>query len=225
MWFLSDKMLGNHLHLFTNKICLAPGEARTHGLQIMRLTRCLLRYGGWWDFVREKNEIIIVESLEHLSVSPRLPWASTECWHLARFDLTSQTSCSWGKPPLTHQCNVGSVVECSPATRAARVRFPDVAEVLKISIFFVHKMVENAHSHQKWYDLSRTRTCNLLLRRQTRYPLRHETLQQWHISAKFIPPHASFWKRMAVEWASITCHPTQKTQNQGGSSKWSSRVP
>ena len=25
---------------------LAPGEARTHGLQIMRLTRCLLRYGG-----------------------------------------------------------------------------------------------------------------------------------------------------------------------------------
>ena len=24
----------------------APGEARTHGLQIMRLTRCLLRYGG-----------------------------------------------------------------------------------------------------------------------------------------------------------------------------------
>ena len=28
------------------KKCLAPGEARTHGLQIMRLTRCLLRYGG-----------------------------------------------------------------------------------------------------------------------------------------------------------------------------------
>ena len=25
----------------------APGEARTHGLQIMRLTRCLLRYRGW----------------------------------------------------------------------------------------------------------------------------------------------------------------------------------
>ena len=25
---------------------VAPGEARTHGLQIMRLTRCLLRYGG-----------------------------------------------------------------------------------------------------------------------------------------------------------------------------------
>ena len=26
---------------------IAPGEARTHGLQIMRLTRCLLRYGGY----------------------------------------------------------------------------------------------------------------------------------------------------------------------------------
>ena len=26
---------------------IAPGEARTHGLQIMRLTRCLLRYGGF----------------------------------------------------------------------------------------------------------------------------------------------------------------------------------
>ena len=28
----------------------APGEARTHGLQIMRLTRCLLRYGGLYLF-------------------------------------------------------------------------------------------------------------------------------------------------------------------------------
>ena len=35
-------MLGNHPRLFANKNCLAPGEARTHGLQIMRLTRCLL---------------------------------------------------------------------------------------------------------------------------------------------------------------------------------------
>ena len=35
--------VGDYLH---PKNCLAPGEARTHGLQIMRLTRCLLRYGG-----------------------------------------------------------------------------------------------------------------------------------------------------------------------------------
>ena len=31
----------------------APGEARTHGLQIMRLTRCLLRYGGTSDALWE----------------------------------------------------------------------------------------------------------------------------------------------------------------------------
>ena len=30
---------------------VAPGEARTHGLQIMRLTRCLLRYGGYREIL------------------------------------------------------------------------------------------------------------------------------------------------------------------------------
>ena len=36
-----------HSKFFTdNSKTFAPGEARTHGLQIMRLTRCLLRYGG-----------------------------------------------------------------------------------------------------------------------------------------------------------------------------------
>ena len=34
-----------HINEFEYKK-FAPGEARTHGLQIMRLTRCLLRYGG-----------------------------------------------------------------------------------------------------------------------------------------------------------------------------------
>ena len=33
----------------------APGEARTHGLQIMRLTRCLLRYGGCEDCFAENR--------------------------------------------------------------------------------------------------------------------------------------------------------------------------
>ena len=33
-------------HILT-KTEAAPGEARTHGLQIMRLTRCLLRYRGY----------------------------------------------------------------------------------------------------------------------------------------------------------------------------------
>ena len=36
-------------HLLDNGKTVAPGEARTHGLQIMRLTRCLLRYGGTWS--------------------------------------------------------------------------------------------------------------------------------------------------------------------------------
>ena len=35
----------------------APGEARTHGLQIMRLTRCLLRYGGRWKIVCQKWDL------------------------------------------------------------------------------------------------------------------------------------------------------------------------
>ena len=33
----------------------APGEARTHGLQIMRLTRCLLRYGGYREKLAKNN--------------------------------------------------------------------------------------------------------------------------------------------------------------------------
>ena len=33
----------------------APGEARTHGLQIMRLTRCLLRYRGYVDNVNHNK--------------------------------------------------------------------------------------------------------------------------------------------------------------------------
>ena len=35
-----------YIRVLDCKTGIAPGEARTHGLQIMRLTRCLLRYGG-----------------------------------------------------------------------------------------------------------------------------------------------------------------------------------
>ncbi len=38
-----------------------------------------------------------------------------------------------------HVRNVGSVVECSPATRAARVRFPDVAKQLFLVLLFYNK--------------------------------------------------------------------------------------
>ena len=37
------------------------------------------------------------------------------------------------------QCIVGSVVECSPATRAARVRFPDDASFILAQKVWKHK--------------------------------------------------------------------------------------
>ena len=44
---------------------IAPGEARTHGLQIMRLTRCLLRYGGTvLNTFEQKNGVILFGILE-----------------------------------------------------------------------------------------------------------------------------------------------------------------
>ena len=40
----------------------APSEARTHGLQIMRLTRCLLRYrGGWHCSATKRNQFSYLE--------------------------------------------------------------------------------------------------------------------------------------------------------------------
>ena len=42
----SDKTIFSKHNQEMKKCLPAPGEARTHGLQIMRLTRCLLRYGG-----------------------------------------------------------------------------------------------------------------------------------------------------------------------------------
>ena len=38
----------------------APGEARTHGLQIMRLTRCRLRYRGVDKETRLTNTLLIL---------------------------------------------------------------------------------------------------------------------------------------------------------------------
>ena len=38
--------------------------------------------------------------------------------------------------------NVGSVVEFSPATREARVRFPDVANVFKFQLFKADELIE-----------------------------------------------------------------------------------
>ena len=53
-------MGGHCIYLHLNKTFSqktpAPGEARTHGLQIMRLTRCLLRYGGTLSSRGEKSQ-------------------------------------------------------------------------------------------------------------------------------------------------------------------------
>ena len=48
--YIPSKGLTHQIEEETSK-SFAPGEARTHGLQIMRLTRCLLRYGGLVKFV------------------------------------------------------------------------------------------------------------------------------------------------------------------------------
>ena len=68
---------------------------------------------------------------------------------------------------------VGSVVECSPATRAARVRFPDDAHIIlwklyklsKFELFWIfltlhcfHIIVLVRHRKWKWTSISRTGT-------------------------------------------------------------------
>ena len=42
-----------------------------------------------------------------------------------------------------HQSIVGSVVECSPATRAARVRFPDDAVIFLFASVFPHNFYQS----------------------------------------------------------------------------------
>ena len=74
----------------------APGEARTHGLQIMRLTRCLLRYRGrcnaqefknWWISAISILLCVCAELVEILSYRPRKP---TKC--LANGDTAGMAS-------------------------------------------------------------------------------------------------------------------------------------
>ena len=42
----SSQLVLDFAHAMIKSQKVAPGEARTHDLQIMRLTRCLLRYGS-----------------------------------------------------------------------------------------------------------------------------------------------------------------------------------
>ena len=61
---------------------------------------------------------------------------------------------------LVKQSNVGSVVECSPATRAARVRFPDVASFSQSTIFGQLMRINKGYI-LTWKDTkkSKTHTC------------------------------------------------------------------
>ena len=59
LWSLNQHLGSQWLTAIIGIKISAPGEARTHGLQIMRLTRCLLRYGGlvFWLVFRAKIPI------------------------------------------------------------------------------------------------------------------------------------------------------------------------
>ncbi len=60
-----------------------------------------------------------------------------EAWKMSgstQSNLAKETSVN------LHHCIVGSVVECSPATRAARVRFPDDATFYNFFLFQATKM-------------------------------------------------------------------------------------
>ncbi len=51
----------------------APGEDRTHDLQIMRLTRCLLRYQGTYELRKETKFTLSTKSLK---ASKYVTWQS-----------------------------------------------------------------------------------------------------------------------------------------------------
>ena len=57
-----------------------------------------------------------------------LPWVWSVVWN-CKMSVWAQSNLEKKTPLRFQHCIVGSVVECSPATRAARVRFPDDATV------------------------------------------------------------------------------------------------
>ena len=73
----------------------APGEARTHGLQIMRLTRCLLRYGGLWKNFLNLQYTLIFEWFSVLwkKIVHGENWVKV--WNLSHCKVVRQLSCSF----------------------------------------------------------------------------------------------------------------------------------
>ena len=79
----------------------APGEARTHGLQIMRLTRCLLRYRGGWHYRQGKRRVFsqdlpfghfsyFISSVSDTYLEPYFLWQNTS----EKRDLFGLVKCS-----------------------------------------------------------------------------------------------------------------------------------
>ena len=81
--------------------------------------------------------VLIVFSSSTFVASKLYHWHLSSIWHLKmpiHFEL------SWLG---LHQSIVGSVVECSPATRAARVRFPDDAVIFLFAYVFPHNFYQS----------------------------------------------------------------------------------
>ena len=74
-----------------NEFCIlkreaAPGEARTHGLQIMRLTRCLLRYRGF-----SGDAVKIWDNYESLTQSAPLSFTCYEFISIEKYLIKMST--------------------------------------------------------------------------------------------------------------------------------------
>ena len=66
LWLIFNLVSDRKLFQPHRSKTFAPGEAQTHSLQIMRLTRCLLRYGGLMKFNRvvgltKRQELLMPE--------------------------------------------------------------------------------------------------------------------------------------------------------------------
>ncbi len=85
----------------------APGEARTHGLQIMRLTRCLLRYRGW---VTEQSSMEILTRLRENNAcldGDSLICACNCAWHPSPYSVVH-------KQQLQGDCNTWTWTRPAP---------------------------------------------------------------------------------------------------------------
>ena len=86
-------------------------------------------------------QAIALTFIKHLTFKPaHTPWTIT-------------VGVSWGI--------VGSVVECSPATRAARVRFPDDANFSPPTTFSIH-IIQFCYAKQSWFVKFVKKICSTL---------------------------------------------------------------